>query len=221
MENPRDHENQRQSQQIQRFMSKITIYQNVFISVNSMKITTTIPIWGSAQSAAHSRSFMSAELILTTPVCTKEQSMEVNEDDMQFNVRHIALPSVSHYPSQPQSMIHWIPIYCTWGETPMEDTSHLWDTCSSIAAGVTTHTYTDTHSIPPSDCKMKLQELQYWHVMTSTGRQMRGTHTRQSVYLLTGVQQWGGKYLQYSPKVTGKSGAEDGGEWIRKSDWMR
>lgn len=70
--------------------------------------------------------------------------MEVNEDDKQFNVRQIALPSVSHYPSQPQSMIHWIPIYCTWGETPMEDTAHLWDTCSSIAAGVTTHIHRHT-----------------------------------------------------------------------------
>lgn len=103
MENPYDHENQRQSQQIQQLMSKTTIYQNVFISVNSMKITTTITIWGSAQPAAHSHSFMS---ILTMPVYTEEQSMEVNEDDMQFNVRQIALPSVSHYPSQPQSMIH-------------------------------------------------------------------------------------------------------------------
>lgn len=153
------------------------------------------------------------------PVCTKEQSVEVSGDDMQFNVRQNVLHSVSHYPSQPQSMTNWIPIYSTRGERPIEDTAHHWDTCSSIAVGVTTHIHTDTHS-QLSDCKMKLGELQYWHVMTSTGRQIRATHTKVSIYEQC-VQQWGGKYLQYSPKVTGKSGAEDGGEWIWKSDWMK
>lgn len=74
-------------------------------------------------------------------------------------------------------------LYSTRGERPIEDTAHLWDTCSSIAVGVTTQTHTDTHSQPLSDCKMKLEELQYWHVMTSTGRQIRATY--ESIFLRT------------------------------------
>lgn len=72
-------------------------------------------------------------------VCTKEQSMDLNEDDLQCNVRQIAPHSVSHYPYHSQSMIHWISINSICGETPMEGTLHLWNTCRLIALGVTTH----------------------------------------------------------------------------------
>lgn len=38
-------------------------------------------------------------------------------------------------------------LYSTRGERPIEDTAHLWDTCSSIAVGVTTHRHTQTHTL--------------------------------------------------------------------------
>lgn len=190
-----------------------------------MKITTTITGLGSTQPDTHSSYFYEGwELVLMTPVCTNEQSMEANEDDMQCNVRQIALHSVSHYPGQPQSMTHWIPIYSTWGETPMEhiciSETHVARLPSDSRHPHThAHTHKHTHSRPPSDCKMKLQEVQYRHVTTST---MRATCMKiPNIHLATvSATVRGGKYLQYSPKVTGKSGA-DGGEWIWKSDWMR
>lgn len=111
----------------------------------------------------------------------------------------------------------------------VHEARHLWKTlCISethVARSLpgSRHTYANTHSRPPSDCKMKLQEVQYWRVMTSTRKTNAcSTYDILSIYLPTAsATVRGGRYLQYSPKVTGKSGAEDGGEWIRKSDWMR
>lgn len=54
---------------------------------------------------------------------------------------------------------------------------HLWKTLCISETHVDRllsepqHIYANTHSRPPSDCKMKLQEVQYWHAMTSTGSQ--------------------------------------------------
>lgn len=149
-----------------------------------MKITTSITSWGFCSACGTQPHFYEHwELILTTPVCTKEQSVEVNEDDMQFNVRQIVLHSVSHYPSQPQSMTNWIPIQYTRRETYRR----LRISETHVARSLSESRHTDTHRHTLSTTVWLEDEVGGITVLTCDDkhRKTNTCHTYESIYLRT------------------------------------